>query len=77
MDPCNIFPKFMLAIIPLIGGMTTVVERAYTGYLVGPLFALWLLLPSQGQCLLSSYWSRRVETLRSVSELEFLIFSAM
>ena len=37
MDACCLFPQYMLAIIPLIGGVTgVVVTTACTGYRAGP-----------------------------------------
>ena len=32
MDACHLFPHYVLAVIPLIGGVTDVVTRACVGY---------------------------------------------
>ena len=57
MDPCRLFPLCVLAIIPLVGGVTD----AALGIEWGLLFALWLSLPYPGQGLLPNYWSRSLQ----------------
>lgn len=60
LDACHLFPQCMLAVIPLIGGVTDVVVTIACLF-----FALWLSLPCQGQGLLLSCWDGAPDLLLS------------
>ena len=65
MDVCHLFSQCMLAIIPLIGGVTgVVVTRACTGYLVDFSCLYGFHCPVMGRVV-------GVETPRYFSELQF------
>ena len=56
-DVCHLFPQCVLAIIPLIGGVTDLVTRVLHTER-GLFFALWVSPPYQRQDLLPSCWNR-------------------
>ena len=76
-DACHLFPQCMLAVIPLIEGVTCGDQSLPCILSVASSFALWLSLLCQGPGLFLSYWSRSSQIcflaafLSCVSELWF------
>lgn len=68
-DVCHLFPQCLLAVIPLIGGVTGVGPGTALNVAWGLPFALWVILPCQRPvCFLAV----AVGAPRSTSELCFL-----